>query len=248
MECLPLLLCTALLHEGYDFRVESLHLFVLESRKEIGCLQGEKCRIPPFKTEDMDLAEPSPTPNHVWIYDPDRKVGYYLDRPKPCASGDSASLERGRHSYASRASTQIAADAASTILYSSTLAVMAPPNELPIRAIRGDTNAEAHPAPPPLRRNNSSLRLLTELTRERISLRSACRPSKKDCLYFCPPLTQPASATCTHGQSCTNPSSSTAMPSLSPAIPCPHRQHVTTPGSLPSRSLRHYVSASAGPL
>jgi hypothetical protein len=66
---------------------------------------------------------------------------------------------------------------------------MAPPDELPIRAVRGDDNdsarAKAHTTPPPLRRNNSSLRLITELTRERISLRFAFRS-----LHFCPLLTR----------------------------------------------------------
>jgi hypothetical protein len=66
---------------------------------------------------------------------------------------------------------------------------MAPPDELPIRAVRGDDNlsarAKAHTTPPPLRRNNSSLRLITELTRERISLRFASRS-----LRSCPLLTR----------------------------------------------------------
>ena len=55
-------------------------------------------------------------------------------------------------------------------LYSSTLAMMAPPDELPVRADDDFGHAET---PTTLRRNNSSLRLLSELTRERISLRSA---------------------------------------------------------------------------
>jgi hypothetical protein len=96
-----------------------------------------------------------------------------LDRPKPCASGDLAPLHRGGDSCASPLFIQIATNATSTILYSSILAVMAPPDELPVRADDDFGHAETPTAPPPLRRNNSSLRLLSELTRERISLRSA---------------------------------------------------------------------------
>jgi hypothetical protein len=49
-------------------------------------------------------------------------------------------------------------------------------DETPPRAGPGDQQQQHDAlAPPPLRRNKSSLRLLTELTRERISLRYACR-------------------------------------------------------------------------
>lgn len=46
-------------------------------------------------------------------------------------------------------------------------------------ASHGEQTTNNDPPPPPLRRTKSSLRLLTELTRERIALRCAFHPSPK---------------------------------------------------------------------
>lgn len=51
---------------------------------------------------------------------------------------------------------------------------MSSTDEAPLGANQGEQTTTV--SPPPLRRNQSSLRLLTELTRERIALRCACYP------------------------------------------------------------------------
>lgn len=75
-------------------------------------------------------------------------------------------------------------------------------------------------SPPPLRRNHSSLRLLTELTRERIALRCASFTSYR---LVCSSLADRALAIYTPGRSCTSPSSLIAMHSRIRAPYLPRR-------------------------
>lgn len=97
--------------------------------------------------------------------------------------------------------------------------------------------------PPPLRRSHSSLRLLTELTRERIALRCDCHSS----LTAYSATADQATAISMPGPNCTNLNSSSAMHSRIQA-PYLRRRHVSTAVLLPLHSSQRCALESAGPL
>jgi hypothetical protein len=183
---------------------------------------------------------------------PDRKSNpSCADRLKPCASGDLNSVgveETVAHrlrSYRSHNDT----DAASITLHNSTFGCDGPSRRAPhtrgsrrrqpLRPCKGAHNTSATSSQQQLASPNYRAYEGADIVAVRLPQSSFLSTTDKNFPY---------SATCTRGQSCTNLSSSTAMPSLSAATSVLRRRHVTTPVSLPSHSSRRYVSASAGPL
>lgn len=113
----------------------------------------------------------------------------------------------------------------------------------PDNAPPGASHGQHHHPAPPLRRNHSSLRLLTELTRERIALRYAC-PS---CPVVYSSTADWALAIYMPGQNCTSLSSSIAMHFRTRAA-YRRRRPVSTAVLLPLPSSLRCALVSVGPL